>query len=54
LMNLDLAIKEQEKEMENEEIPTAAPIRFANYSRAENLIGSDLLSPSANDYFLYR
>ena len=54
LMNLDLAIKEQEKEMENVEIPTAAPIRFANYSRAENLIGSDLLSPSANDYFLYR
>jgi hypothetical protein len=54
LMNLDLAIKEQEKEMEGEEIPTAAPIRFANYSRAENLIGSDLLSPSANDYFLYR
>ena len=54
LMNLDLAIKEQEKEMENAEIPTAAPIRFANYSRAENLIGSDLLSPSANDYFLYR
>lgn len=54
LMNLDLAIKEQEKEMEGEEIPTAAPIRFANYSRAENLIGSDLLSPSANDYFLNR
>jgi hypothetical protein len=54
LMNLDLAIKEQEKEMTGEEIPTAAPIRFANYSRAENLIGSDLLSPSANDYFLYR
>lgn len=54
LMNLDLAIKEQEKEMEGEEIPTAAPIRFANYSRADNLIGSDLLSPSANDYFLFR
>ena len=54
LMNLDLAIKEQEKEMTGEEIPTAAPIRFANYSRAENLIGSDLLSPSANDYFLNR
>jgi len=54
LMNLDLAIKEQEKEMTGEEIPTSAPIRFANYSRAENLIGSDLLSPSANDYFLYR
>jgi len=54
LMNLDLAIKEQEKEMTGEEIPTAAPLRIANYNRAENLIGSDLLSPSTNDYFLYR
>ena len=54
LKNLSLAVQEQEKEMENVEIPTAAPIRFANYSRAENLIGSDLLSPSPNDYFLYR
>jgi hypothetical protein len=54
LVNLDLAIKEQEKEMSNVEIPTCAPLRIANYSRADNLIGSDLLSPSANDYFLYR
>ena len=54
LSNLALAVQEQEKEMENVEIPTAAPIRFSNYSRAENLIGSDLLSPSPNDYFLYR
>jgi hypothetical protein len=54
LSNLGLAVQEQEKEMENLEIPTAGPIRFANYSRAENLIGSDLLSPSPNDYFLYR
>lgn len=54
MQNLALAVQEQEKEMENTEIPTAAPIRFANYSRAENLIGSDLLSPSPNDYFLYR
>lgn len=54
LINLDLAVKEQEKEMENVEIPTAAPIRFSNYSRADNLIGSDLLSPSPNDYFLWR
>jgi hypothetical protein len=54
LQNLSLAVQEQEKEMENTEIPTAGPIRFANYSRAENLIGSDLLSPSPNDYFLYR
>jgi hypothetical protein len=54
LVNLDLAIKEQEKEMSNVEIPTCAPLRIANYSRADNLIGSDLLSPSPNDYFLYR
>ena len=54
LKNLSLAIQEQQKEMENVEIPTAAPIRFSNYSRADNLIGSDLLSPSPNDYFLYR
>jgi len=54
LKNLSLAVQEQEKEMENDEIPTAGPIKFANYSRADNLIGSDLLSPSPNDYFLYR
>jgi hypothetical protein len=54
LANLSLAVQEQEKEMSNAEIPTAAPIRFANYSRADNLIGSDLLSPSPNDYFLSR
>ena len=54
LANLSLAVQEQEKEMSNAEIPTAAPIRFSNYSRADNLIGSDLLSPSPNDYFLSR
>jgi hypothetical protein len=54
LSNLSLAVQEQEKEMAGYEIPTAAPIRFANYSRADNLIGSDLLSPSPNDYFLSR
>jgi hypothetical protein len=54
LSNLSLAVQEQEKEMENVEIPTAAPIRFANYSRADNLIGADILSPTPNDYFMYR
>lgn len=54
MQNLALAVQEQEKEMENVEIPTAAPIRFANYSRADNLIGADILSPTPNDYFLYR
>lgn len=52
MSNLALAVQEQEKEMESVEIPTAAPIRFSNYSRADNLVGSDLLSP--NDYFLSR
>jgi hypothetical protein len=54
LINIDLAVKEQEKEMENVEIPTCGTLRISNFSRAENLIGSDLLSPSPNDYFLYR
>jgi hypothetical protein len=54
MSNLALAVQEQEKEMEGLEIPTAAPIRFANYSRADNLIGADILSPTPNDYFLYR
>ena len=54
LQNLSLAVQEQEKEMENLEIPTAAPLRIANYSRADNLIGADILSPTPNDYFMYR
>ena len=52
LINLDLAIKEEEKAMEGDEIPTAAPLRIANFQRPENLIGNYLGSPSANDYFL--
>lgn len=51
LMNLDLAVREQEKEMEGEEIPTAAPLRIANLQRPDNLIGNYLGSPSADDYF---
>jgi len=54
LSNLSLAVQEQEKQMENVEIPTCAPLRIANYSRADNLIGADILSPTPNDYFLYR
>jgi hypothetical protein len=54
LSNLALAVQEQEKEMENVEIPTCAPLRIANYSRADNLINADILSPTPNDYFLYR
>jgi hypothetical protein len=54
LSNLALAVQEQEKEMENVEIPTCAPLRIANYSRADNLIGADILSPTPNDYFMYR
>ena len=53
LMNLDLAIKEQEKEMEGDEIPTAGPLRIADYRRPDSLIMDTFLSPSANDYFMY-
>ena len=52
LINLDLAVKEEEKSMEGDEIPTAAPLRIVNYSMADNLLVTDLLSPSANDYFM--
>lgn len=54
LANLALAIQEEEKAMEGDSIPTAAPLRIANYSRADSLIGADLLSPSADDYFMHR
>jgi hypothetical protein len=51
LTNLSLAVQEEEKAMAGDEIPTAAPLRIADYRRADNLIGADLLSPSPNDYF---
>jgi hypothetical protein len=50
LVNLDLAIKEQEKEMENEEIPTCGPLRIADFDRPDNLVGHFMGSPSASDY----
>lgn len=52
--NLAVAVQEAEKDMENDEIPTAAPLRIADYERPDNLIGSELLSPSATDYFMWR
>lgn len=54
LQNLGLAISEEEKAMESDSIPTAAPLRIVNYQRPDNLIGADLLSPSANDYFYHQ
>jgi hypothetical protein len=51
LINLDLAVKEEEKAMESDEIPTAAPLRIADYRRPDNLIGNYLGDPSSNDYF---
>jgi hypothetical protein len=39
--------------MEGTEIPTAAPLRIANFQRPDNLIGNYLGSPSADDYFYY-
>ena len=52
ITNLQLAVLEEEKSMEGDEIPTAAPLRIVNYSMADNLLVTDLLSPSANDYFM--
>ena len=53
LSKLALAIQEEEKAMESDEIPTAGPLRIANYSKADSLIYADLLSPSADDYFMH-
>ena len=51
LVHLDLAVKEEEKQMEGDEIPTAAPLRIANYNRAEGLVRNYMGSPSSSDYF---
>lgn len=49
--NLSIAIAEEEKAMESDEIPTAAPIKLVDYRRPDNLIGSYWGDPSDNDYF---
>ena len=51
IANLSLAIAEEEKAMESDEIPTSAPLRIADYRRAENLIGNYWGDPSDNDYY---
>ena len=51
LANLDLAVLEEEKAMEGDEIPTSAPLRIVNFQRPDNLIGSHLGDPSSSDYF---
>jgi hypothetical protein len=53
LTNLSLAVQEEEKVMEGDEIPTAAPIKFADYRRPENLIIDTFTSRGTNDYFYY-
>lgn len=53
LANLGLAVAEEEKAMESDEIPTAAPLRIADYRRPENLITNYLGDPSSNDYFMW-
>jgi hypothetical protein len=53
LSNLSLAIAEEEKTMEGDEIPTAAPIRFADYRRPDNLIHDTFLSRGTMDYLYY-
>ena len=52
LSNLELAVLEEMKSMEGDEIPTAAPLRIMDFRRADNLVCADLLSPSSNDYFM--
>jgi hypothetical protein len=53
LSNLSLAIAEEEKAMEGDEIPTAAPIRFADYRRPENLTLDTFTARGTMDYFHY-
>jgi len=52
MQNLGIAIAEEEKAMESDGIPTAAPLRIMDFDRADSLIYADLLSPNANDYFM--
>jgi hypothetical protein len=52
LQHLGIAIAEEEKSMEGDEIPTASPIRFADYRRPENLIDRHALY-SASDYYFW-
>jgi hypothetical protein len=52
IQNLGIAIAEEEKAMESDTIPTAAPLRIMDFDRADSLIYADLLSPNANDYFM--
>lgn len=51
--NLAMAVQEQEKEMESDEIPVASPPKFMDYRRPENLVVDTFLGPSANDYFMW-
>jgi hypothetical protein len=53
LGNLGLAIAEEEKAMESDEIPTASPPRFIDYRRPDNLIHDTFVSPRTNDYFYW-
>lgn len=51
LANLDLAVREEEKAMEDAEIPTAAPLKIMDFRRPDNLVGYYHGDPSADDYF---
>jgi hypothetical protein len=53
LTNLSLAVQEEEKVMEGDEIPTASPIKFADYRRPDNLIHDAFASSRTNDYLYY-
>jgi hypothetical protein len=53
LTNLSLAVQEEEKEMDGDEIPTASPIKFADYRRPDNLIHDTFTARGTMDYFYY-
>ncbi len=52
LTNLGLAISEEEKAIEDAEIPTASPIKFVDSRRPENLIDRQALF-GAQDYYFW-
>jgi hypothetical protein len=53
LTKLSLAVQEEEKAMEGDEIPTASPPRFMDYRRPDNLIHDTFLSRGTMDYLYY-
>jgi hypothetical protein len=53
LTNLSLAVQEEEKEMDGDEIPTAGPLKFVDYRRPDNLIRDTFTARGTMDYFYH-